>query len=125
MINDKSMFNFTPFPNTGTRIYSEAQEAKVKGYDFSELKAELAKEEKELKELRGERDDTNTVRSRSNFTLDEQIKAKQLEVNKLKEELASRMEGQGKEADLPDKVPSDSKKDNDNDDEDDDDEDDE
>ena len=99
---DKSMFDFTPFPDTGTRIYSE-NESTLKSYNLSELKSELSKAEKELKELRGERDNTNTIRSRSNFTLDEQIKAKQLEVNRIKEEVAQRLDGQGKDADLPNK----------------------
>ena len=99
----ESMFDFRPFPDTSTRLYSENESA-IKSYSLSELKSKLGKAEKELKDLRGERDDTNTIRSRSNFTLDEQIKARQLEVNKLKEEVALRLEGQGKDADLPDKV---------------------
>jgi hypothetical protein len=99
---NKDFFDLNPFPDTGTRIYSENSNIKLD--NINELKNKLGKAEKELKSLRAERDDTNTIRSRSNFRLDELIKDKELEVNRLKEEVASRLEGQGKEGDLPDKI---------------------
>lgn len=99
---NKDFFDLNPFPDTGTRIYSENEN--IKQDNINELKNKLGKAEKELKNLRAERDDTNTIRSRSNFRLDELIKDKELEVNRLKEEVASRLEGQGNEADLPDKI---------------------
>lgn len=91
-MRNEDMFDFRPFPSIGTRIYSEAgdnnSEGKFKKYTYQQLVGLLTREEANMKVLKS-KPRTDTV--------EEKIKEKQLHINKIKEEIASRTEYEARE----------------------------
>lgn len=94
-MRNEDMFDFRPFPSIGTRIYSEAEdnnkndsEGKFKKYTYQQLVGLLTREEANMKVLKS-KPRTDTV--------EEKIKEKQLHINKIKEEIASRTEYEARE----------------------------